>query len=315
MRSFDDDTPCVKAWPMPASPPILPRPMKLHLVDATFELFRAHFSRPPENAPDGRPVNAIHGLLDSMLSLLREPDVTHIAAATDHVIASWRNDVYPGYKTDAGVPPELLVQFNDAERALRTIGITVWPMVADEADDAIATAVARFGDDPEQVVICSVDKDLAQCVRDEQVVLRDRIRNRTYTEAGVIEKWGVPPLSIPDYLALVGDAADGFPGLPGWGAKSAASVLARWGHLEAIPASALDWDLPLRNASRLAATLDEQREEALLYRRLAMLSTDSDIGTTSLADLEWRGVPREDFIGLCEELGFTRIRERVHRWA
>jgi 5'-3' exonuclease len=289
--------------------------MKLHLVDATFELFRAFFSRPPETAPDGRPVNAVHGLLESMLSLLREPGVTHIAAATDHVIESWRNDLYPAYKSSAGVAPELLAQFEDAERALRAIGITTWPMVEDEADDAIATAVARFGGLVEQTVICSVDKDLAQCVRGSAVVLRDRIRNRTYDEAGVVEKWGVSPPSIPDYLALVGDASDGFPGLPGWGAKSAAAILARWQHLEAIPPSPLDWDIPLRNASRLAATLADGQAEVLLYRRLARLNGDARIGTPALADLAWRGVPRESFIELCDELGFNRIRERVHRWA
>lgn len=288
---------------------------KLHLVDATFELFRAYFSRPAQQAPDGRPVNAVHGLLDSMLSLLREPEVTHIAAATDHVIASWRNDVYPGYKTDAGVPPQLLAQFGDAERALRALGITVWPMVADEADDAIATATARFASQFSQVIICSVDKDLAQCVRDDHVVLRDRIRRVTYNQAGVIAKFGVAPQSIPDYLALVGDAADGFPGLPGWGARSTAAILSRWIHLESIPASPLDWDLPLRGASRLAATLEQQLADALLYRRLATLNLDSEIGTASSTELEWHGVPREDFIGLCEELGFDRIRERVHRWA
>jgi 5'-3' exonuclease len=250
-----------------------------------------------------------------MLALLREPDVTHVAAATDHVIESWRNDLYPGYKSSAGVAEDLLAQFSDAERALRSIGITTWAMVEDEADDAIGTAVARFGDDAEQVVICSVDKDLAQCVRDRRVVLRDRIRNRTYDEAGVVEKWGVTPRSIPDYLALVGDSSDGFPGLPGWGAKSAAAVLSRWIHLDAIPPSPLDWEVPLRNASRLAATLVDGREEALLYRRLATLNVDARIGTTTLADLEWRGVPRDEFIGLCDELGFNRIRERVHRWA
>lgn len=288
---------------------------KLHLVDATFELFRAYFSRPPQKAPDGRPVNAVHGLLDSMLSLLREPEVTHIAAATDHVIASWRNDVYPGYKTDAGVPPELLAQFGDAEWALRALGIAVWPMVADEADDAIATATARFASQFSQVVICSVDKDLAQCVRGDHVVLRDRMRRLTYDEAGVIAKFGVAPQSIPDYLALVGDAADGFPGLPGWGARSAAAVLSRWLHLEAIPPSPLDWDLPVRGASRLAATLEQQLADALLYRRLATLNLDAKIGTASGTELEWQGVPRDAFIGLCEELGFDRIRERVHRWA
>jgi 5'-3' exonuclease len=289
--------------------------MKLHLVDATFELFRAYFSRPPSQAPDGRPTNAVAGLLDSMLSLLREAEVTHLAAATDHVIESWRNDLYPGYKSSVGVAPELLAQFDDAERALRAIGITVWPMVVDEADDAIATGVHRFGEQVEQVVICSVDKDLAQCVRGERVVLRDRIRNRTYAEPDVIEKWGVPPESIPDYLALVGDSSDGFPGLPGWGAKSAAAVLRRWKHLEAIPPSALDWEVPLRNATRLATTLDQQRGDALLYRRLATLNPDAQIGTAELGQLEWRGVPRDEFMALCDELGFTRIRERIHRWA
>jgi 5'-3' exonuclease len=289
--------------------------MKLHLIDATFELFRAHFSRPPSKGPDGRPTNAVAGLLDSTLALLREPDVTHVAAATDHVIASWRNDLYPGYKTDAGVPPELLAQFNDAERALRAIGVTVWPMIVDEADDAIATGVHRFAEQVDQVVICSVDKDLAQCVRDDHVVLRDRIRNRVYAEPDVIEKWGVAPESIPDYLALVGDASDGFPGLPGWGAKSAAAVLRKWRHLDAIPQSALDWEVPLRNATRLAATLEQQRADALLYRRLATLNRDVDLGTLRLDELAWRGVPREEFLALCDELGFTRIRERIHRWA
>ncbi|HEY6607803.1 MAG TPA: flap endonuclease, partial [Candidatus Limnocylindria bacterium] len=204
--------------------------MKLHLVDATFELFRAYYSRPPRRAPDGRPVNAVQGLIDSMLSLLREPDVTHIGAATDYVIESWRNDLFPGYKSSAGIDPDLLVQFRDAERALVALGMKVWPMVPDEADDAIATAVARFAADPrlEQVVICSVDKDLAQLVEGDRIVLRDRMRTITYDERGVIGKFGVAPASIPDYLALVGDSSDGFPGLPGWGAKSAAVVLAKF---------------------------------------------------------------------------------------
>jgi 5'-3' exonuclease len=291
------------------------RRVKLHLLDATFELFRAYFSRPPELAPDGRPVNAVHGLLESTLALLREPDVTHVGAATDQVIVSWRNDLFAGYKTEAGVPTDLLAQFADAERALGAIGVTLWPMVADEADDALATAVARWSDDPrvDQVVICSVDKDLAQCVRGRHVVLRDRIRNKTYDEAGIVEKFGVPPASIPDYLALVGDSSDGYPGLPGWGAKSAATVLARWSRIDEVPESALDWDLPLRNATRLAATLVERRDEALLYRTLAVLRTDSPI-SKELDELEWQGVPREPFLALCEELGFDRIRERIHRW-
>ena len=292
------------------------RAVKLHLVDATFELFRAYYSRPEEHGPDGQPVNAVRGLLESMLSLLREPDVTHVAAATDHVIESWRNDVYPGYKSSAGMDPQLLSQFDDAERALRALGMTTWAMVEDEADDAIATGVARFGDDPrlEQVIICSVDKDLAQCVRGEDVVLRDRMRRITYDEDGVRAKFGVAPASIPDYLALVGDSSDGYPGLPGWGAKSAAAVLARWGTLEGIPESALDWDVPLRNASRLAATLHQQRDDAVLFRHLARLKTDAAIAG-DLDALEWGGVPRDTFLALCDELGFDTIRERVHRWA
>ena len=293
--------------------------MKLHLVDATFELFRAYYSRPPRRAPDGRPVNAVQGLIDSMLSLLREPDLSHVGAATDYVIESWRNDLYPGYKTSAGMDPDLLAQFRDAERALIALGIKTWPMVPDEADDAIATAVARFGDDPrlEQIVVCSVDKDLSQLVDGDRIVLRDRMRRITYDEAGVIEKFGVPAESIPDYLALVGDSSDGYPGLPGWGAKSAGAVLSKFRHIDAIPPSALDWELDIRNASRLAATLEERRDEALLYRTLATLNRDSDLGETTrtLDDLEWHGVPQASFIGLCDELGFDTVRERVHRWA
>jgi 5'-3' exonuclease len=235
------------------------------------------------------------------------------------VIESWRNDLYPGYKSSAGIDPDLLAQFDDAERALRVLGIPVWAMVEDEADDAIATAIHRWGDDGrvEQIIICSVDKDLGQLVDGDRIVLRDRIRRITYDESGIIEKFGVRPESIPDYLALVGDSSDGFPGLPGWGAKSAAAVLARWLHLDAIPPSPLDWDVPLRNASRLAATLRQERATAALFRTLATLNRDSDLGaeTPSLDHLEWRGVPRDRFLAFCDELGFDTVRERIHRWA
>jgi 5'-3' exonuclease len=292
--------------------------MKVHLVDATFELFRAYYSpgRSLERGPDGRPVNAVRGLIDSMLSLLREPDVSHIAAATDYVIESWRNDMYPAYKSSLGMDPDLLGQFRDAERALRALGIVTWPMVEDEADDGIATGVARFRTDPrvEQIVICSVDKDLGQCVDDARVVLRDRMRKVTYDEEGIRAKFGVGPASIPDYLALVGDSSDGYPGLPGWGAKSAAAVLARWDRLERIPDSPLDWDLALRGASSLAATLRDHRAEAALYKRLATLNADADIDE-QLDDLEWHGVRREEFTALCAELGFETVGSRVHRWA
>jgi len=293
--------------------------MQLHLVDATFELFRAYYSRPPRRAPDGRPVNAVQGLVDSMLSLLREPDVTHIGAATDYVIESWRNDLYRGYKSSAGVDPELLAQFRDAERALEALGMPVWAMVEDEADDAIAAAIERFGGDPrvDGIVICSVDKDLGQLVDGHRIVLRDRIRRITYDEAGIREKFGVAPESIPDYLALVGDSSDGFPGLPGWGAKSAAAVLAKFGHLESIPASVLEWEVDIRNASRLAATLEQHRADAFLFRRLATLNRDARIedATPTLDSLEWYGVPRDRFLALCDDLGFDTVRERVHRWA
>jgi 5'-3' exonuclease len=292
--------------------------MKVHLVDATFELFRAYYSpgRSLARGPDGRPVNAVRGIIDSMLSLLREPDVTHIAAATDYVIESWRNDLYPGYKSSAGMDPDLLAQFRDAERALRALGITTWPMVEDEADDGLATGTARYIGDPrvEQIVICSVDKDLGQCVQGRRVVLRDRMRRVTYDEDGIRAKFGVGPKSIPDYLALVGDSSDGYPGLPGWGSKSAAAVLQRWIHLEDIPDSPLDWDLALRGASSLAATLRDHRAEAALYKRLATLNRDAAIAE-SLDELEWRGVHREEFQALCAELGFETVGSRVHRWA
>jgi 5'-3' exonuclease len=291
--------------------------MKVHLVDATFELFRAYYSpgRSLARGPDGRPVNAVRGLIDSMLSLLREPDVTHIAAATDYVIESWRNDMFPGYKSSAGMDPDLLAQFRDAERALRSLGITTWPMIEDEADDGLATATARFIGDPrvEQIVICSVDKDLGQCVKGQRVVLRDRMRRVTYDEDGIRAKFGVAPDSIPDYLALVGDSSDGYPGLPGWGAKSAAAVLAKWRHLEAIPDSPLDWEVPVRGAVGLAATLRDHRSEAALYKRLATLNADAAV-EGDLDSLAWQGVPRTEFLALCDELGFDTVGSRVHRW-
>jgi 5'-3' exonuclease len=269
--------------------------MKLHLVDATFELFRAFYSRPARRAPDGRPVNAVQGIVDSMLSLLREPDVTHIGAATDHVIESWRNDLYPGYKSSAGVDPDLLAQFDDAERALDALGIPLWAMVEDEADDAIAAAVDRYGTDPrlEQVIICSVDKDLGQLVEGQRIVLRDRMRRITYDEAGIIDKFGVEPASIPDYLALVGDAADGYPGMPGIGPKSAARLIERYGPLEAFPRDGGTIDLDL----------------ALLFKRLATLRSDADL-FQSVDELQWRG-PRPEFSAVAEKIGDPKLLPRV----
>ena len=288
--------------------------MKLHLLDATYELFRAHFGVEPMTAPDGREVGAVAGIVTTTLSLLREPEVTHLAAATDHVIRSFRNDLWPTYKTEAGVPEELLAQFPLAERALEAIGVVVWPMVEFEADDALATAVARYGDDVEQVVICSPDKDMAQCVSGRRVVMRDRRRQITYDANGVREKYGVEPASIPDWLALVGDAADGYPGLPGWGAKSAAAVLARWHHLESVPPDPTAWEVKVRSAERLAETLRTRMEDALLFRRLATLRRDVPLGQ-KLGDLEWRGAPRDRWLSVCDELGLEQVRERPHRWA
>jgi 5'-3' exonuclease len=290
--------------------------VKVHLVDATFELFRAFYSRPAQAAPDGRPVNAVRGITESLLSLLREPDVTHLAAATDFVIESWRNDLYARYKTSAGMPRELMSQFRLAEDAIRALGIVCWPMVEDEADDGLATAAARFAADPrvEQVVICSVDKDLSQCVDGDHVVLRDRMRDITYDQAGVRAKFGVDPVSIPDYLALVGDAADGYPGLPGWGARSAGAVLARWTTLEAIPDDPLGWDVDIRGAGRLNASLRAGWTDALLFRRLAILNRDA-LAPGTLDELEWRGVPRPAFEALTAELGLGSLVSRVHRWA
>ena len=290
--------------------------MQLHLLDATYELFRAHFGRPPTADARGRAVGATVGLVESVLRLLRDPGVTHLGCATDHVVRSWRNERYAGYKTEAGMPPELLAQFELAEEALRAIGLVVWPMVEFEADDALATATARWADSPgvERVVILSPDKDLAQCVRpDGRVVAFDRRHERIIDVAAVRARFGVDPESIPDWLALVGDAADGFPGLRGWGERSASAVLARYVHLEAIPERAWEWDVSLRGAGALAETLRAGRTEALLYRELATLRTDVPLAE-SRDDLAWRGVPRGPFSRLVGELRAPHLLARVPRW-
>jgi 5'-3' exonuclease len=295
--------------------------MQVHLVDATYELFRAHFSpRPPVLGRDGRVLSGVSGLVEQLLFLLREQGATHVGCATDRVIRSFRNDLYAGYKTEAGVAPELLAQFPLAEQAIEALGLVLWPMVEFEADDAIAAAAERFAADPrvERIVICTPDKDMAQCVRDERVVLWDRRRDLVYDDAGVRAKWGVAPASVPDRLALVGDAADGFPGLPGWGDKSAAAVLARYGTLEAIPASGSEWDVPgVRGAVTLAATLRDQMADALLYRDLARLRTVDDgvpVPQSDAGELRWEGADREPWEALCDELGLPRLRARPHRW-
>ena len=295
--------------------------MRLHLVDATYELFRAHYApRPPVLGRDGINLSGVAGLIDQLGYLLREEGATHVGCATDHVIESFRNDLFPGYKSSAGMPPELLAQFPIAEDAIRAFGVVLWPMVEFEADDAIAAACVRFAEDPavEQVLVCTPDKDMAQLVRDTRVVLLDRRRRITYDEPAVMEKWGVPPAAIPDWLALVGDSADGFPGLPGWGAKSAAAVLARYGSLEAIPAKASAWDVrSLRGAPILAQTLRDRWDEVQLYRSLARLRTSEDgvqIPEQSVDELRWRGTPRAAWHDFCDRWGLDGRRNRPHRW-
>ncbi|MGA7193659.1 MAG: 5'-3' exonuclease H3TH domain-containing protein [Anaerolineales bacterium] len=291
--------------------------MKIHLVDGTYELFRNYFGAPPKQAPDGREVGATLGLLRSLLMLLTSPDVTHVACAFDHVIKSFRNDLYSGYKTGEGVDPKLLAQFPLAEDAVTALGLVVWPMLEFEADDALATATARFKKNKsvEQIVICSPDKDLAQLVSGKRIVCWDRRREIVLDEKGVMEKFGVRPQSIPDWLALVGDSADGYPGIPGWGAKSSSVVLSRYEHLESIPNDASKWKLksisPGRAAS-LAESLTQHRDEALLYRKLATLREDVPM-KEKLSDLKWQGA-YDELKKICHNLGDERIVERIPRW-
>jgi len=288
--------------------------VKIHLVDGTYELFRSFYGPPPRKAPDGREVGATIGLLRSMLSLITDSGATHIACAFDHVVESFRNDLFAGYKTGAGIDPDLFAQFPLAEQAIRALGIVVWPMVEFEADDAIATAAVRFMDetDVDQAVICSPDKDLAQLVSGNRVVCWDRRREIVYDEAAVIEKYGVAPASIPDWLALVGDSADGIPGIPAWGAKSSAVLLSKYEHIEAIPEDISEWDMTAGRARRLAENLAGHKEEAQLYRQLTTLRTDVPL-EEGVADLEWQGA-REELKPFCEELGVKDIAERIPRW-
>ena len=289
--------------------------MRVYLVDGTYELFRAYFALPKLESPTGQPVGAVRGLVQSLLSLLRDNEVTHIGCAFDSVIPSFRNEMFPGYKTGEGTPEDLLAQFPLAERAVSALGVCVWPMVEFEADDAIASAVAQLtgNDEVERITICSPDKDLSQLVEGERVVCLDRRRGDVIDEQGVAAKFGVSPESIPDLLALTGDTADGIPGLPRWGAKTSAAALARYVHLEAIPTSE-PWDVPVRGAAALQGILSERYEDALLYRDLATLRRDVPIGATA-ADVEWRGVLRGEYEALCEELGFGRLASQPHRWA
>ena len=288
--------------------------MKIHLVDGTYELFRAHYSpRPGRTAPDGQDVKATHGLAQSLIALLNQPDVTHVGIAFDSVIRSFRNDLFDGYKTGDGVEPDLLAQFPLAERISAALGLAVWPMDEFEADDAIAAAAVRLAQFPavEQVLMCSPDKDLAQVVSGDHIVMMDRRKDEITDEDGVVAKFGVPPESIPDYLALVGDAADGIPGLPRWGARSTAAVLTRYGGIGQIPSDSAAWDVTIRGAAGLAESLENQREEAMLYRRLAMLRLDVPLLETDPEQLRWAGARQPEFAELCQSLGLESLLSRL----
>lgn len=290
-------------------------PVKVHLVDGTYELFRAYFGAPSATDATGREVGATRAFLRTLLALLRRSEVTHVACAFDHTVESFRNDLFDGYKTGDGIEPELFEQFPLVERATVALGAVCWPMVEFEADDALAAGAALFSADErvEQVVLCTPDKDLCQCVQGERVVCLDRARQVQRGEDGVLEKFGVLPTSIPDYLALVGDTADGIPGLKGWGAKSAATVLHRYGHIEVIPEDPGDWDVKVRGQQKLAERLREERENALLYRKLATLRTDVPLKET-LEDLEWQGARRDELTQLCKELDDDSFVDRVTQW-
>jgi 5'-3' exonuclease len=283
--------------------------MRVHLIDGTYELFRHYFAVPEHKDQGGTDVGALRGVVSSMLGLL-ESGASHVGVATDHVIESFRNQLYPGYKTGEGIEPALRAQFEPLEEALDALGVAVFPMVEFEADDALASAAALADADPrvEQVLICTPDKDLAQCVRDRRVVQVDRRRDLTRDEMGVIDKFGVPPASIPDLLALVGDTADGFPGIPGWGMRSAAAVLTRWAHVENIPDDPATWELSLRGAARLAENLVRQRADAMLFKDLATLRTTADVGDVD--SWRWRG-PKDSFPALCKQLRSEALARRA----
>jgi len=287
--------------------------VQIHLVDGTYELFRFYYALPEHLDADRTDVGAVRGVVRSMLDMLAE-GATHVGVATDHVIESFRNELWPGYKTGDGIDPVLFAQFPLLEDALRALGVAVWDETDLEADDALASAarVAAADERVDRVLICTPDKDLAQCVSDPRVAQLDRRKGQIFDEAGVRAKFGVGPASIPDWLALVGDSADGFPGLAGWGAKSAAAVLARYGSIDAIPALALEWDVDVRGATRLAATLADHRADAELFRTLATLRTDGDVG--SVDEWCWTG-PTNEFESWAERLGQPALARRARELA
>jgi 5'-3' exonuclease len=290
--------------------------LRLHLIDGTYELFRAHYSpRPGHESPTGQDLKATVGVVASLLYLLHDAseDVTHIAVAFDNPIRSFRNDLYPFYKSDEGVEPALRAQFDTVEQAVRAIGVAVWSMKDFEADDGLAAGAARFRDQVDQVRIMTPDKDLGQCIRGTRVVQVDRRQMKTTDEAAFRERRGFAPQSMADYLALTGDSADGFPGLPGFGEKTAGMLIGAYEHLEAIPLDASQWKVKPRGAAQLVATLAERRDEALLYRKLATLAEDAPVAT-SLAEVQFRGVPRPEFEAWCETVGSRTLASVPRRW-
>ncbi|MEM9069103.1 MAG: 5'-3' exonuclease H3TH domain-containing protein [Myxococcota bacterium] len=286
--------------------------MNVHLIDGTYELFRMYFGAPPATSPEGMEVGATRALLRSFAAMLRSPKVTHIGVAFDHVIESFRNELFDGYKTGEGMDPALYAQFPLAERAVSSLGMTVWPMERFEADDGLASAAAKYAEDPRvsKVLICSPDKDLAQCVVKDRIVCFDRRKKKLMNEDGVVEKFGVGPASIPDYLALVGDSADGIPGIPRWGAKGAAEVLAHYKHLEHIPDDPTDWKIKVRGAKTLAGNLAYQRKDAMLYRELATLRLDAPI-PEALEAIRWKEVDLSALEELAAELGDSGVLNRL----
>ena len=286
--------------------------MHVHVVDGTYELFRAYFGAPRVMSPGGEEIGAVRGLARSMLRLVGQEGATHVGIAFDRTVESFRNDLFDGYKTGEGLAPELESQFHPAEEVCRALGFVVWSMTEFEADDALATAAARYSADPrvETVRLCTPDKDLAQCVQGQRIVTVDRRRGIVFDAAGVRGKFGVDPVSVPDYLALVGDSADGIPGIPRWGAKSASTVLAEYTHVEAIPDDPAAWNVDVRGARVLAANLAARRDEAALYKKLATLRTDAPL-LESVGDLHWRGPDVERLKRVCEELGDRFLVERA----
>jgi 5'-3' exonuclease len=284
--------------------------LEVYLIDGTYELFRHYYALPSSRDRDGHEIAAVRGVLSSVLGMIHG-GATYIAVATDHIIESFRNNLWPGYKTGEGIDPDLLAQFPLLEETIAAAGITVWPMVEFEADDALAAAAVAAERDArvERVIICTPDKDLGQCVRGDRVVQLNRRTRTTLNEAAIVQKFGVPPESIPDYLALVGDSADGYPGLPGWGAKSTAAVLAKFRHIEAIPESASEWKVNASNASSLAATLSRERDRALLFRTLATLRTDIPL-FENVDELEWKG-PTPAFDAIAARLDAVAIAAKL----